>query len=128
MCDCPSEQELLEDYVALRRGLRNLLSHHNVFSNPLVEDEWIVSELRGLLVKSERYLHDLTPGGSEYFANPKRCAAYVRERLDSSQRLLTQACLERNRAREQVEQLQAELDTNADTIARLKRESIYEDD
>lgn len=51
---------------------------------------------------AQRYLEDLTPGGSEYVDNPKRCYEWVQERLDNNQRLLVRAHLESNRLRDAI--------------------------
>lgn len=48
-----------------------------------------------------RLLESLTPGGSEYYENPQRCAAWVQERLDSAQRLTVRAYTERNEMRQE---------------------------
>jgi hypothetical protein len=58
---------------------------------------------------AQRYLEDLTPGGSEYFNNPKRCYEWVQGRLESARRLTVKAHLEANRLRDENERLRREL-------------------
>jgi hypothetical protein len=59
---------------------------------------------------AQRYLEDLTPGGSEYFDNPKRCYETVVTRLESAHRIALNAALERNRQHERADALQAEVE------------------
>jgi hypothetical protein len=68
-------------------------------------------------ISAQRYLEDLTPGGSEYHNNPKRCFEWAQGRIESAHRIAMEAALERNRLREdngrllgQVSRLEAEIE------------------
>jgi hypothetical protein len=58
--------------------------------------------------ETQRLLEDLTPGGSEFAGDPKRCAQFVRERLATNIEFVKAARLaerERDEARREVERL-----------------------
>lgn len=57
---------------------------------------------------AQRYLEDLTPGGSEYANNPKRCYEWAIGRIESAHRIAMEAALERNALRARVSELEAE--------------------
>jgi hypothetical protein len=60
----------------------------------------------------ERLLEDLSPGGSEFVGDPKRCAQFVRERLATNMEFVKAARLaerERDEARREVERLRVAL-------------------
>lgn len=40
-----------------------------------------VAPLRAEIAKLKRLFLDLTPGGSEFYANPERCAQWARDRM-----------------------------------------------
>lgn len=54
---------------------------------------------------AQRYLEDLTPGGSEYVNNPQRCYEWALGRIESAHRIAVEAALERNCLREENERL-----------------------
>lgn len=58
---------------------------------------------------AQRYLEDLTPGGSEYFNNPKRCYEWAQGRIEAAHSIARDAALERNRLRDEVKRLDEQL-------------------
>lgn len=48
--------------------------------------------------KAMRLLESLTPGGSEFFNNPERCAKWIADRLTNAQRLTVDAVARRKEA------------------------------
>jgi hypothetical protein len=64
--------------------------------------------------ETQRLLEDLTPGGSEFAGDPKRCAQFVRERLATNIEFVKAARLaerERDEARREVERLSRQTET-----------------
>lgn len=59
------------------------------------ENENLIKEnqlLKEKLEKVQRVLHDLTPGGSEYYHNAEACYNYIRKRFEAgSEAVKTQA-------------------------------------
>jgi hypothetical protein len=58
---------------------------------------------------AQRYLEDLTPGGSEYFNNPKRCYEWAYGRIEGAHQIALDAALERNRQCERAVKAEAAL-------------------
>lgn len=54
-----------------------------------------------------RILENLTPGGSEYFNDPERCAKWIEDRLSNAQRITVEAVKDRNAALARAEQAEA---------------------
>jgi len=52
-----------------------------------------------LFRRYKKALEGLTVGGSEYYNNPKRCAEYVRSRLDGHVKTIKRLIKERNDSR-----------------------------
>jgi len=67
--------------------------------------------------RAERLLHNLTPGGSEFVDDPKRCFDFVQARLLTTAKIV----IERNEALAEVERLRKEL-------AEIKEHCISEHD
>lgn len=63
-----------------------------------------------------RLLHDLTPGGSEYFDNPRRCYEWVQNTLTANLRITVEKSAEANR-------LRTELQAEREAAARLVTEN-----
>lgn len=42
-------------------------------------------------LRAMRVLEDLTPGGSEFYASPENCAAFIRHRLDTQRDAIIRA-------------------------------------
>lgn len=59
---------------------------------------------------AQRYLEDLTPGGSEYFNNPKRCYEWAYGRIEGAHRIALDAALERNKQTERAMKAEAEVE------------------
>ncbi len=74
-------------------------------------EEIISSTMRPLTEKSEvwrKQLVGLTPGGSEFVDDPKRCADFVKDRRDSQHKLLIESAKELKAVRPLVEELDDE--------------------
>ena len=52
--------------------------------------------------RAMRLLENLTPGGSEYFEDPERCAQWVETRLSEAHRITVKAVIDRNEAQTQL--------------------------
>lgn len=74
--------------------------------------------------RAMRLLEGLTPGGSEYFNNPQRCATWVEDRLRNAQRMTVDAVARRKDAEQDNARLRAELETaNALADQRMRHRS-----
>jgi len=58
-------------------------------------DNDVAARLEMRIVKLERLLLDLTPGGSEFYGSPERCAQWAKDRMTMTGKLAA----ERNRLR-----------------------------
>lgn len=74
---------------------------------------------------AQRYLEDLTPGGSEYFDNPKRCYEWAVGRIEAAHRIAMDAARDRNRQRERADVLLAENERLAGRL-RIATETLTE--
>jgi archaellum component FlaC len=47
---------------------------------------WVIAELE----RVNKLLHDLTPGGSEFYHDPDRCIENIKEQIEVSRRIVKQ--------------------------------------
>ncbi len=76
-----------------------------------LEKERLIQTLQEENEKFKRLLHDLTPGGSEFYNDPEYCAKWIRENRDS----------ERKTLKEIVKRLKLELSKFIDIQIKVKQ-------
>ncbi len=64
-----------------------------------------LTNLEAQLKEQEMLFQSLTPGGSEFVNNPKRCVDWIRDQVDSQHRLLMRALHRKKAAEARVEGL-----------------------
>lgn len=101
VCNNPLHPD--DTIIGTGSGSGQSFAHERCYRSLMARDDrhdrylpsWQVRALR-----AEKLLHDLTPGGSEYYADPFRCAAWADEHMSKQHQLLVDAVVAKRKLEE----------------------------